>query len=419
MSGNSYEIVRDKYAAVGINTDEAINKLKDITISIHSWQLDDVMGFEFENASLPSGGVISIGNYPGRSRNIDEYRLDLEEVLSLVPGLRKKISLQSNEGDYKGKLVDRNDISTSHFDSWIDWAIKNKVGLDMSPVFYSHKYVKDGYTLASKEKFIREYWIEYGKRNREIASYIGEKIQIPCISNLWIPDGSKDVTPSRIEHRQLLKQALDEIYEAEYPRENLIDTIESKLFGIGFEFYNVGSLEFCLAYAMSKRIGLTLDTGHLHPTEMVSDKISSVLPFIDNVVLHLSRGIRWDSDHVTVLTDELAAIMQEINRANAFHKVRIGTDFFDASINRVGALSLGARAVCKAILLSLLEPVKIIKDAEDRGDYFSRLALMEDLKSMPYGDVWKHYCELNNAPDDFEWIEKVLDYERKVLANRK
>ncbi|MCL5070322.1 MAG: L-rhamnose isomerase [Actinobacteria bacterium] len=419
MSGNSYEIARDKYATIGIDTDEAINKLKDIPVSIHSWQLDDVMGFEVENASLPSGGVISIGNYPGRSRNIEEYRSDLEKVLSLVPGLHKKISLQANEGDYKGRLADRNDISKNHFDSWIDWARENKAGLDVSPVFYSHKYVKDGYTLASKEKFIREYWIEYGKKNREIANYIGKKIQIPCISNLWVPDGSKDITPSRNEHRQILKQSLDEIYEAKYPRENLIDTVESKLFGIGFEFYNVGSLEFYLAYAMSKRIGLTFDTGHLHPTEMVSDKISSVLPFLENVVLHLSRGIRWDSDHITVLTDELTAIMQEINRADAFNKVHIGTDFFDASINRIGALSLGVRAVCKALLLSLLEPVKMIKDAENSGDNFSRLALMEDLKSMPYGSVWSYYCETSSIPNDFEWIKEVLDYEKKVLANRK
>lgn len=419
MSDNSYEIAKSKYAAVGINTDEAISKLKNIPVSIHSWQLDDVMGFEEENASAPSGGVISIGSYPGRSRNIEEYRTDLEKVLSLVPGSKKKISLQSSEGDYKGRLVDRNDISTSHFNSWIEWAAENKVGLDMSPVFYSHKYVKDGYTLASKEKFIREYWIEYGKKNREIANYIGEKMHIPCISNLWIPDGSKDFTPSRSEHRQILSEALDEVYGAEYSRSNLIDTVESKLFGIGFEFYNVGSLEFYIAYAMSKKIALTLDTGHLHPTEMVSDKISSVLPFLNDIVLHLSRGIRWDSDHVTILTDEVINIMQEIARANAFDKVHIGTDFFDASINRIGALSLGTRTVCKAMLISLLEPVKIIKDAENRGDYFSRLALMEDLKSMPYGNVWNHYCEINNTPNDFEWIKEVLDYEKKVLANRK
>lgn len=419
MIRNAYEIAKSRYSELGINTDDALNKLKDIPVSIHSWQLDDVIGFEDENASLPSGGVISIGNYPGRSRNIEEYMLDLEKVLSFVPGLKKKVSLQSSEGDYKGKLEDRNDISKNHFDSWIDWANENKVGIDMSPVFYSHKYVKDGYTLASREKFIRQYWIEYGKKSREIASYIGGKIKIPCISNLWVPDGSKDITPSRNEHRQILKQALDEVYEKKYPIQNLIDTVESKLFGIGFEFYNVGSLEFYLAYAMSKRIGLTLDTGHLHPTEMVSDKISSILPFLDNIVLHLSRGMRWDSDHVTILTDEITAIMQEIARADAFHKVHIGTDFFDASINRVGALATGARAMCKAILFALLEPTKAIKDAESEGDYFTRLALMEDLKSMPYGDVWNHYCEINNTPVDFEWIKEASRYEKEVLLKRK
>lgn len=419
MSSDAYEIAKSKYAAIGINTDEAIDKLKDIPISIHSWQLDDVMGFEVEDAGLPSGGVISIGNYPGRSRNIKEYRSDLEKVLSMVPGSKKKISLQSHEGDYKGKLADRNDMSKSHFDSWIDWAKENKVGLDVSPVFYSHKYVKNGYTLASGENFIRDYWVEYGKKNREVANYVGEKMGISCISNLWIPDGSKDVTPSRWEHRHILKQSLDEIYKIKYSRENLIDTVESKLFGIGFEFYNVGTIEFCLAYAMSQKIGLTLDTGHFHPTEVVSDKISSVLPFLNDVVLHLSRGLHWDSDHIATLTDELIVIMQEIKRADAFKKVHIGTDFFDASMNRVGALSLGARAVCKAILIALLEPTKMIKKAEDNGDYFSRLAIIEDLKLMPFGDVWGQYCKINNVPNDFEWIKEALKYEKEVLVNRK
>jgi L-rhamnose isomerase len=419
MEKNAYEIAKSRYAEIGVDTDEALSQIKGIPISIHSWQLDDVIGFEVENASLPSGGVMSIGNYPGRSRNIEEYRLDLEKVLSLVPGSNKKVSLQSTEGDYKGRLADRNDISKTHFDSWIDWAKENNVGLDLSPVFYSHKYVKDGYTLASSEKFIREYWIAYGWKNREIASYIGGKMQTPCISNLWVPDGSKDITASRNDHRQILKQALDEVYSAKYPRENLIDTVESKLFGIGFEFYNAGSLEFYLAYAMSKGIGLTLDTGHFHPTELASDKISSILPFLNDIVLHLSRGIRWDSDHVTILTDELVDIMHEINRSDSFRKVHIGTDFFDASINRVGALATGTRAVCKALLFALLEPSKAIKNAEYEGDYFTRLALLEDTKSMPYGDVWNHYCEINNTPSDFEWIKEASRYEKEILLKRK
>lgn len=416
---DSYDIAKRKYAEFGINTDEVIDKVKNIPISIHSWQLDDVMGFEDKSAGRPSGGVISIGDYPGRCRNIDEYRMDLEKVLSLVPGSKKKIGLQSNEGDYKGELKNRNDMSKEHFDSWVEWAKANKIGLDMSPSFYSHKYVKDGYTLASKEKFIREYWIEYGKINREVASYIGEKMQIPCISNLWVPDGSKDVTPSRNEHRRILKEALDEVYEIKYPKETLIDCVESKLFGIGFEFYNVGTIEFYIAYAMTKKIGLTLDTGHFHPTEVVSDKISALLPFLDDIFLHLSRGLRWDSDHVTTLTEELISIMQEVVRADAFNKVHIGTDFFDASINRVGALSLGARAVSKALLIAMLEPVKMIKEVEDKGDYFSRLAYIEDLKLMPFGDVWEYYCEVSGVPNDFEWVKEVLKYEKEVLIQRK
>jgi len=415
---NSYEAAKKKFAEFGVDTDEVIKKIQNIPISIHSWQLDDVIGFESEDANLPSGGVMTIGNYPGRCRNIDEYRMDLEKVLSLVPGSRKKIGLQSNEGDYKGKLKDRNDMSTNHFDSWIDWAKENKVGLDMSPSFYSHKYVKDGYTLASKEKFIRDYWVEYGKINREVASYIGKKMQIPCISNLWIPDGSKDVTPSRIEHREILKESLDEIYEKKYPKETLIDCVESKLFGIGFEFYNVGTIEFYIAYAMSKNIGITLDTGHFHPTELVSDKISSLIPFLNDIFLHLSRGIRWDSDHVTTLSEELIAIMQEIVRADAFDKVHIGTDFFDATMNRVGALSIGARAVSKALLIAMLEPKELLKKAEDNKDYFSRLAYIEDLKLMPFGDVWQHYCELSGVPNDFEWVNEVLKYEKEVLSKR-
>ena len=419
MEKNAYEIAKSRYAELGVNTDDALNKLKKIPVSIHTWQLDDVIGFEVENAGKISAGLTSTGDHTGRAENIEQYRADLEKVLSLVPGPNKKVSLQSNEGDYKGKLADKNDMSKSHFNSWIDWAKANKIGLDMSPSIYSHRYVKDGYSLSSSEKFISNYWIEYCKKNREISSYIGEKTGISNICNIWIPDGSKDITPARYEHRQILKQSLDEIYKVKYPKDFLIDTVESKLFGIGFEFYNTGSLEFYLAYAMYKKIGLTLDTGHFHQSEVASDKLTAILPFLDDIVLHLSRGLRWDSDHVTILSDELIAIMQEIARADAFDKVHLGTDYFDASINRVGALATGARAVCKAILFALLESTKAIMDAEVQGDYFTRLALMEDLKSMPYGDVWNYYCKINNTPSDFEWIKEASIYEKEVLLKRK
>ena len=419
MVNEAYDTAKSRYGELGIDTDAALNKLKEIPVSIHTWQLDDVIGFEVENAGKISDGLTSTGDHPGRAGNIEEYRDDLKKVLSLIPGPNKKISIQSNVGDYKGKLADKNDMSKSHFDSWIDWAKANKTGLDMSPSIYSHKYVKDGYSLSSSEKFISDYWIEYCKKNREISSYIGERMGISNICNIWIPDGSKDITPSRIKHRQILKESLDEIYKVKYPKEYLLDTVESKLFGIGFEFYNTGSLEFYLAYAMYKKVGLTLDTGHFHQTELASDKISAILPFLDDIVLHLSRGLHWDSDHVTILSDELVAIMQEIARADAFNRVHIGTDYFDASLNRVGALATGARAVCKAILFALLEPGKAIMEAEAQGDYFTRLALMEDLKSMPYGDVWNHYCKINNTPSDFEWIKEASKYEKNVLLKRK
>ena len=419
MIRNAYEAAKSRYYDLGINTDDVLIKLKDIPVSIHSWQLDDVIGFEVENAGKISAGLTSTGDHPGRAQNIEQYRADLEEVLTLVPGPNKKVSIQSNEGDYKGKLADKNDMSKSHFDSWIDWAKANRIGLDMSPSIYSHKYIKDGYSLSSSEKFISDYWIEYCKKNREISSYMGEKIGLPNICNIWIPDGSKDITPSRKKHRQILKESLDEIYKIKYPKEYLIDTVESKLFGIGFEFYNTGSLEFYMAYAMSRKIGLTLDTGHFHQTETASDKISAILPFLEDIILHLSRGINWDSDHVTILSDELYAIMQEIERADAFKKVHIGTDYFDASINRIGALAAGGRAVCKAILFALLEPTKAIMDAESEGDYFTRLALLEDLKTMPFGDVWNYYCEINNTPSDFEWIKEASRYEKEILQKRK
>lgn len=419
MEKNSYETARGRYAEIGVNTDEALKKLENIPVSIHSWQLDDVIGFEIENAGRISAGLTSTGDHPGRAQNIEQYRDDLEKVLSLVPGPNKKVSLQSNAGDYRGKLADKNDMSKSHFDSWIDWSKANKTGLDMSPSIYSHKYVKDGYTLSSGEKSIREYWIEYCRKNREISCYIGEKTGIANICNIWIPDGSKDITPSRREHRQILKDSLDKIYEKKYPKKYLIDTVESKLFGIGFEFYNTGSLEFYLAYAMHKQVGLTLDTGHFHQTEVASDKISALLPFLDDIVLHLSRGLHWDSDHVAIFSDELTAIMLEIARADAFDRIHIGTDYFDASINRVGALAAGARAVCKAILFALLEPSGPIRDAESEGDNFTRLALLEDAKNMPYGDVWNQYCKINNTPSDFEWIKEAAKYEKEILLRRK
>ena len=418
MEKNAYEIAKSRYAELGVNTDDALNKLKKIPVSIHTWQLDDVIGFEVENAGKISAGLTSTGDHPGRAENIEQYRADLEKVLSLVPGPNKKVSLQSNEGDYKGKLADKNDMSKSHFNSWIDWAKANKIGLDMSPSIYSHRYVKDGYSLSSSEKFISDYWIEYCKKNREISSYIGEKTGISNICNIWIPDGSKDITPARYEHRQILKQSLDEIYKVKYPKEFLIDTVESKLFGIGFEFYNTGSLEFYLAYAMYKKIGLTLDTGHFHQSEVASDKLTAILPFLDDIVLHLSRGLRWDSDHVVILNDEMHAIASEIVRAKALDRVIVALDYFDASLNRIGAYVVGARAAQQAFLCALLEPINQLRAAEDSGNYFKRLALMELMKTKPFGAVYDYFCSINNVLVGEDYIAEIEKHEAEVLRKR-
>jgi len=290
--------------------------------------------------------------------------------------------------------------------------------MDLNPALYSHPKADSGYTLSSLDATTRDYWIEYTKKVRDIAAHIGESLNMPCISFLWIPDGSKDITPSRYDHRIALKESMDDIYSKKYPKENLTDCLESKLFGIGYEFYTVGSLEFYLSYAAQNNFGITLDTGHFHPTELVSDKISSILPFVDFIALHLSRGIRWDSDHVTTLSEELITICQEVVRADAFKKVSFGTDYFDASINRVGALALGARSVSKAILYALLEPTSLLKDYEKDGNNFARLATMEDMKTAPFGDIWDMYCTDMGVPTDMEWIDKVLKYEEEVLSKR-
>jgi len=417
MDPKIFNISKLKYSELTVDVDKIINILKDIPISIHAWQLDDVSGFESKGSELNGGGILSIGNYPGKATKIDQMREDLEMVLKLVPGT-KKIALQAHEGDFGDSLSDRLDISRDHFDSWIDWAKKHNLGIDLNPVLYSHPKADTGYTLSSLCDDIRNYWIEYTKKVREIASYIGEKLDIPCISFLWIPDGSKDVTPSRYDHRVALKESMDTVYSIKYAPNNLIDCLESKLFGIGYEFYNVGSLEFYLSYASQNNLGIALDTGHFHPTELVSDKISAILPFIDNIALHLSRGIRWDSDHVTTLSEELIAICQEVVRADAFSKVHFGTDFFDASINRVGALALGARSVVKALLYSLLEPTSLLKKNELEGNNFARLAILEDLKTAPFGIIWDQYCREMNVPTNMEWIDEVMKYEENILRRR-
>ena len=413
MDSNRYKQAKEKYSDLGVNTEQAINILKNIPISMNAWQLDDVSGFEVGDSAMAGAGILATGSYPGKAKRIDEMWSDLEIVLKLVPGT-KKVSIQSSEGDYKGNLKDKLAISKDHFISWIEWAKENNTAIDLGATLYSHPKADSGYTLSSKDDSIRMYWVEYVKKVREISDFIGNKIGIPCISALWILDGSKDITPSRYDHRIQLISSLNEIYKKKYPKNNLIDSLESKLFGIGLEYFNTGSLELYLSYAVKNNLGLTLDMGHLHPTETVSDKISSILPYLDNLILHLTRGIRWDSDHVVTLSEELINIMQEVVRADSLSKIHLGTDYFDSSINRVGALALGTRNVSRAMLTALLEPTQIIKDFEDKGNNFARLTILESLKNMPVGDVWDHYCNVSNTPTDMELIEEITRYETET-----
>ena len=417
MEDKSYEIAKKRYADIGVDTDKAMESLKGITFSIHGWQADDFAGFEKPDSELSGGGLLSTGNYPGSARNIEEYRQDLEKVFTLVPG-PKKLNFHTIYGDFKGRFFERNEILPEHFDSWIDWARKNNTGIDINPTLWSHRFAEDGYTLSHTDKKIRDFWIEHVKRTREIGAYFGKELGQVCICNIWIPDGSKDYTVSKYIHRKILKESLDEIFSIEYPEEYLLDSLESKLFGVALEAYTVGSQEFYLGYAIQNNKLMLYDTGHMHPEEHVSDKISAILPYVRGIMFHLSRGMRWDSDHVTLFTEEIVAIMQEIVRAGALNRVYIGTEFFDASINRIGAYTAGIRAVQKALLYALLEPTGLLRQYEEKNQLFARLGMLENLKAMPYGDVWNHCCRQMNVPDDSKWIDEVFKYENEVLTRR-
>jgi len=418
MSGNKlYEIARQKYADLGKDTEEVLKILNSTAIFINCWQGDDVAGFEKENSALGGGGILTTGNFPGKPRNIDEFRQDAAKAFSLIPGT-KKLSLQAMHGDYAGKAPGRDKIELKYFLSWIEWAKAQNIGLDFNPTLFSDDYNDAGYTLAAIDEKIRKYWVDHVNNSRDICNAIGKELGWTCYNNIWAPDGSKDSTVNKLKHRIQLLKSLDEIFSKRYPEKNTQESLEPKLFGIGVESYTAGSLEFYLAYAVKNDLQITLDTGHLHPTELISDKITAVLPFVKGIQLHITRGIRWDSDHVPILTDELIAIMQEIVRADALDKVFIGTDYFDASINRMGAWVIGARSVLKALLIALLEPTDVIRKYEESGNYFARLAMFESLKLKSVGDVWDHFCEMNNMPTDDQVIEEVLGYERDVLLKR-
>jgi L-rhamnose isomerase len=411
-----YEHARQQYAAVGVDVAAAIDRLSRIPISLHCWQGDDVGGFENTGSGL-GGGLAVTGNYPGKARSADELRADIEQALALIPG-RHRLNLHASYAETGGQRVDRDALEPKHFSRWVDWAKSKQIGLDFNPTFFAHPKAADGFTLAHRDEGIRKFWIDHGIACRRIGAAFGKALGSACVTNVWIPDGYKDLPADRKSPRERLARSLDEMFaEPLDPAQNL-DAVEAKLFGIGSESYVVGSHEFYLGYAISRKKLLCLDTGHFHPTEVVSDKISAVMQWLDEILLHVSRGIRWDSDHVVVLSDELLAIAQELARGEYLSRTHIGLDFFDASINRIAAWVIGARAMVKALLLALLEPTKLLRDAEANGDHTTRLALIEEFKTLPLGAVWDYYCLKSNVPVGSQWLNVVRDYEKRVLSQR-
>lgn len=411
----AYEAARDRYAAIGTDTDKALETLRKISLSLHCWQADDVMGFEVQGEGSLSGGIQVTGNYPGRARNIDELRADLLKALSLIPG-KHRISLHEIYGDFQGKAVDRNEVTPEYFRSWMQWAAENGLKLDFNSTSFSHPKSGD-LTLANPDNDIRNFWIEHTKRCRLISEEIGKFQNDPCIMNIWIHDGSKEVPANRLKYRRILENSLDEIFSVKYS--HMKDCIEAKLFGIGLESYTVGSYDFYLGYGVKNNKMVTLDTGHFHLTESVADKVSSLLLFTPEIMLHVSRPVRWDSDHVVILNDDIADLAREIIRCRALDKVHIGLDYFDATINRIGAYVTGTRATQKALLLALLEPGARLEEYESEGRYFERLAVQEELKSMPWGAVWDMFCLENDVPAGDGYIKDILDYESKVTSGRR
>jgi L-rhamnose isomerase len=413
----AYQLAKEQYAALGVDTEKALADLNNIKISLHCWQTDDVGGFEKAGAVLGGGGIQATGNFPGKSKTIEQMRADLDKVMSLLPG-KQRLNLHAIYGEFGGKLVDRDRIEVKHFQGWIDWARKREIGLDFNCTCFSHPYADDGFTLSSKNEKIRKFWVEHTKRCRAISAEMGKQLGTPTVHNIWIPDGSKDTPVDRNILRKLLKKSLDEIFAVKYPKKYLKDSVESKLFGIGSESMVVGSYDFYLGYAIKNNTMITLDNGHYHPTEQVGDKISSILQFVDEILLHLTRGVRWDSDHVLTFNDELLLITQEIVRAGALKRVNIGLDFFDASLNRIGAYVIGTRAAQMAFLYALLEPVKMLVEFENKDRNFERLAFLELLKTKPYGAIWDYYCLMSNVPVGEDYIGEIMKYEKEVLLKR-
>lgn len=411
-----YEVAKQAYANWGIDVDAALETLKKVPISIHCWQGDDIGGFEVNKSEL-SGGIDVTGNYPGKATTPEELRMDLEKALSLIPG-KHRVNLHAIYAETNGEAVERDQLEPKHFENWLNWAKENGLGLDFNPTLFSHEKAADGLTLSHPDEEIREFWIDHCIASRKIGEYFGRELGMPCLTNIWIPDGYKDIPSDRLTPRKRLKESLDRIFTAEVDETCNWDAVESKVFGIGSESYVVGSHEFYLGYALKNNKICLVDTGHYHPTETVSNKIASMLLYSDKLALHVSRPVRWDSDHVVILDDELREIALEIVRNDALNQVIIGLDFFDASINRVAAWTIGTRNMIKALLYALLVPNDHLKELQEKGDFTERLALMEEFKTYPFGAIWDYYCEKMNVPVKERWLTQVKEYERDVLAKR-
>jgi L-rhamnose isomerase len=412
----AFGLAVERYAELGVDVEAALAAVAAVPMSLHCWQGDDVGGFE-RSATALGGGLAATGHYPGKARTVEELRADAERALSLIPG-RHRFNLHAFYGEFGNQMVDRDAINVQHFRGWIDWAKAIGVGLDFNPTYFSHRRAADNMTLSHPDPATRQFWIDHGTACRRIAAAFGAELETPAIVNHWIPDGMKDTPIDRVGPRERLIDSLDAIFKEPIPPSHARDSVEGKLFGIGLESFTVGSHELYFGYALSRRLLYTLDTGHYHPTESVTDKISAVLMFLPEVLLHVSRGVRWDSDHVVILNDELMALAQELVRGRFLSRTHIGLDYFDASINRVAAWVIGARNLIKALLAAMLEPVERLRAAEADGDFTARLALLEDGKTLPFGAIWDYYCVTAGVPPRESWLEEVRRYEREVLASR-
>lgn len=408
----AYEVAKERYASIGVDVDKAMDTLQKISLSLHCWQADDVAGFEA--AGSLTGGIQATGNYPGKARNMEEVRQDILKAASFIPG-NHRLNLHEIYGDFGGKFVDRDQVEPAHFESWMQWAAENNMKLDFNSTSFSHP--KSGnLSLSNPDKAIRDFWVEHTIRCRAIAEEMGKRQGDSCIMNLWVHDGSKDITVNRMKYRELLKDSLDRIFTKEY--KHMKDCIESKVFGIGLESYTVGSNDFYIGYGVSRQKIVTLDTGHFHPTESVADKISSLLLYIPEIMLHVSRPVRWDSDHVTIMNDDTLDLCKEIVRCDALNRVHIGLDYFDASINRIGAYVVGSRATQKCLIQALLEPLAKLREYEANDRLFERLALLEEAKSLPWNAIWDMFCLKNNVPVGEEFIPAIEKYEAEVTSKR-